>query len=151
MSFLASQIPATQCENCQTASMCACMCTFTQHMEQNVTNLNTTHSCTLSKHDLLQRAELCRASIHFNYNCTFSHAGTKSREVTSLPVNPLNSRTQEIWMKFPLVFSVKKAEKGGKQPYCWASAPYKQKNKFQRGTARRRISQRYSDKGEVQV
>lgn len=37
---------------------------------------------------------------------------------------------QEIWMKFPLVFSVKKAEKGGNQAYCWASAPYEQKRNF---------------------
>lgn len=61
----------------------------------NYNSLDTTHLCTLSKHETLQGAEFCNANIYLNKICTFLHAGTISSEVTDnpLPDNPLTSGT----------------------------------------------------------
>lgn len=57
-----------------------------------------------------------------------------------------------MWMKFPFVFSGGKVEKKENRLAArHVDLIGKKKNKFQRGSARRQISQRYGDKGAVWV
>ena len=151
MSYFASWIPPTRCQAATTAALCVCARAHTLAQSIDVTNLNTTHLCTLSKHDLLHCAELCSASAHFNQICTFSHTGTKSVEVRSLPDNPLTSWT--AWNLDEVSFCILsgKGWEGRKTGLLLSICTLWAKNKFQKGTARRQISQRYGDKGAVQT
>jgi len=79
----------------------------------------------------------------FNQICKFSHTGTKSSEVTSLSDNPLTSWT--AWNLDEVSFCILSRKCGGgrKTGLLLSICTLWAKNKFQRGTARRQISQRY--------
>lgn len=153
MSFLLCKLNAPDtmpsCNSC--SLVCVHVCTHSHGAHTLQTYLSATHLCTLSKHDLLHCAELCSASAHFNQICTFSHTGTKSVEVRSLPDNPLTSWTAWNLDEGSFCILSGKGWEGRKTGLLLSICTLWAKNKFQKGTARRQISQRYGDKGAVQI